>query len=266
MNAVKRIALAVALGVPLAFCQQPVMRQYSVSTLPSASGNTGALLTVKDGLNPTDCQTGGGSFVVYCLSNGTSWAAESGGAAASSTLIIANAASTGTTLNKLAKVTGAPSTATVAATSDTGGIMGVVIANAGTSGSATIQTYGIVSCLFDGATTAGDYVQVSPTTGGDCHDVGSSYPTSSQVLGRVMVTNASAGTNQIIEFPTEVRGFAVGGGATKLLGTAAITPSAINDGACQVPGTTITVTGASIGDPVAVGVNTALASNVEAFG
>ncbi|MBV8118370.1 MAG: hypothetical protein JO081_00335, partial [Alphaproteobacteria bacterium] len=105
-----------------------------------------------------------------------------------------NASTTGTTLNALAKLTGAPSTAVIAATTDTSGIEGIAISGAGTSGNALIARAGQASCIFDGATTAGDYVQISSTTGGDCHDAGSAYPSSGQVLGRVLSTNASGGT------------------------------------------------------------------------
>lgn len=108
---------------------------------------------------------------------------------------VVNAGTTGTTVNALAKLTGAPSTAVIAGTSDTSGILGIVVAGAGTAGNAQIARSGQTSCIFDGATTAGDYVQVSTTTGGDCHDTGAStYPTSGQVLGRVLSTNGSGGT------------------------------------------------------------------------
>lgn len=106
----------------------------------------------------------------------------------------ANAASTGTTVNKLAKLTGAPSTAIVTATTDTRGAIGVVVAGAGTTGSASIASIGQASCVFDGATTAGDYVQISSSTAGDCHDAGANYPVSGQVLGRVLSTNGGGGT------------------------------------------------------------------------
>jgi hypothetical protein len=109
-------------------------------------------------------------------------------------VFLANAATTGTTLNALAKLTGAPATAIVAATTDTAGIEGIVVAGAGTSGNALIARAGQTSCIFDGATTAGDWVQISVTTGGDCHDAGASYPSSGQVIGRVLSTNASGGT------------------------------------------------------------------------
>ena len=47
---------------------------------------------------------------------------------------IANASSTGTTLNKLAKLTGAPSTAVISGGSDTSGAVGVSAARAVTNG------------------------------------------------------------------------------------------------------------------------------------
>ncbi len=107
---------------------------------------------------------------------------------------IPNASTTGTTLNKLAKLTGAPSTAVIASTTDTSGIVGVVVDGSGTSLSAQIARSGQAACAFDGATTAGDYVQISSTIAGDCEDGGAAYPTSGQVLGVVLSTNSTAGT------------------------------------------------------------------------
>lgn len=114
---------------------------------------------------------------------------------AAPTITVANAGTTGTTTSTLTKLTGAPSTAVIAATTDTKGIVGITASGAGTAGNATIQISGTVNCVFDGGTTAGDYVQISSTTGGDCHDTGATtYPTSGQVIGRVLATNASTGT------------------------------------------------------------------------
>lgn len=118
---------------------------------------------------------------------------------------VANEGVTGTTLNKLAKLTGAPSTAIITAITDTGGVIGVVTAGAGTSSSATIQTNGQASCIFDGATVAGDYVQNSNTVVGDCRDIGNSYPSSGQAVGRVLSTNAAGGTFTLEIFPPETR-------------------------------------------------------------
>jgi hypothetical protein len=120
---------------------------------------------------------------------------------------VANASSTGTTVNKLAKLTGAPSTALITATTDTAGAMGIVVGGAGTTGNALIATAGQANCAFDGATVAGDYVQQSTTTAGDCHDAGSTFPTTGQIIGRVLSTNASAGSYAVALSP-EVHGTA----------------------------------------------------------
>src|SRR5262249_46862981 len=61
----------------------------------------------------------------------------------------------------------------------------------------SVQTYGVVSCTFDGATTPTHFVQISTTTDGNCHDTGSStYPSSGgQIIGIVLAGNSGAGTN-----------------------------------------------------------------------
>ena len=112
------------------------------------------------------------------------------------TVAVPNDGTTGTTLNYLAKLVGG--NAVVAATSDTSGVVGVVAGGAGTTGDAQIAQVGQVSCAFDGATTAGDYVIPSATTGGACHDAGSAYPTSSQVIGRVLSTNGTSGNYPLL--------------------------------------------------------------------
>lgn len=119
-------------------------------------------------------------------------------AAAQNRVTIANSSSTGTTLGALTKLTGAPAKAVISATTDTGGIIGITVAGAGTSGSAVIQTAGIANCIFDAATTAGHYVQISSTTAGDCHDAGSSYPSGGELIGRVLTTNGAGGTYSVL--------------------------------------------------------------------
>jgi hypothetical protein len=125
---------------------------------------------------------------------------------------IANAGTTGTTLNKLAKLTGAPSTAVILTTSDFSSISGVVVAGAGTTGNAQLARAGRASCVFDGATTAGDYVQASATVAGDCHDSGASLPTANQILGRVLSTNGSGGTYAMTVYSPGINGSSGGGG------------------------------------------------------
>ncbi len=119
-------------------------------------------------------------------------------------ITITNASSTGTTLNKLVKLTGAPSTAVIAATTDTSGIIGICGGNCGTSGGATILESGTASCIFDGATTANHFVQISSSTTGDCHDGGATFPSTGQVIGRVLTTNAAGGTYTVLLFSPDV--------------------------------------------------------------
>src|ERR1019366_1429709 len=106
---------------------------------------------------------------------------------------ISNDGTTGTTASKLAKLT-ASGAAIIAATTDTDGMLGVVTGDAGTTGNAQIAVDGQASCVFDGATTAGDFVAISSTTAGDCHDAGATRSTTSQTIGRILSTNGSGGT------------------------------------------------------------------------
>ncbi|MBS0243497.1 MAG: hypothetical protein JSS20_15065, partial [Proteobacteria bacterium] len=142
---------------------------------------------------------------------------------------IANAGTTGTTLNKLAKLTGAPSTAVAIGTSDTSGVVGVVVGNAGTTGNAQIAVGGIANCVFENATVAGDYVQPGTSTAGACHDAGSTFPTSGQVIGRVLATG-SAGTYAVKLFGDEILATSAGGSGNI---NTAISTSATNGGACS---------------------------------
>lgn len=85
--------------------------------------------------------------------------------------------------------------------------IGIVVGGAGTSGNAIIAVIGQAQCVFDGATTAGDYVVVSSITDGGCHDFGSGiaigYPNDQPVLGRILTTNGGAGTYSMILFGPE---------------------------------------------------------------
>lgn len=126
-----------------------------------------------------------------------------------------NATVTGTTSNYLARLTGSPSTAIVAQTSTIDGIIGIVVADAGTTGNAQIATQGTAPCVFDGATTAGHYVVPSTVTGGQCHSYGTSLPTDgTQVIGRVLSTTGGAGTYNVLLFGSEVHPAATFGSGT----------------------------------------------------
>lgn len=141
------------------------------------------------------------------------------GPASSTNISVTNEGVTGTTLNTLTKITGAPSTAIIAATTDTGGVVGITTSGAGTTSTASIQVSGLANCVFSGATTANHYVGISAATAGNCVDAGATYPTSGQVIGRVLTTNASGGTYQIDIFPPEIQGTSGGGGSVPAVPT-----------------------------------------------
>ena len=102
--------------------------------------------------------------------------------------------STATVVNKLAKMFGA-NTVTVGTTGDTDGMLGVVVGNAGTTGSAQIAVHGQAGCVFDGTpSTVGDFVTISTTTAGDCHDSGTTRSTTAQTIGLVLNTTAISGS------------------------------------------------------------------------
>ena len=84
-----------------------------------------------------------------------------------------------------------------------GGGNGICVAGCGSTGTATIAGIGFASCVFDGATTAGDFVVVSSTVNGDCHDTGTASPVGlGGVVGTVHTTNGSSGTYAItLAFP-----------------------------------------------------------------
>jgi hypothetical protein len=177
-------------------------RNVIVPTLPRTylvyNGTSGAFsLTVKTASGTGVAITQGNRVWIYC--DGTNVvAATIGSGGGSLTITVANEETTGTLANGLAKLTGAPSTAIKMATSDTAGAIGVVTGGAGATSSATIQLAGSVSCVFENATTAGNYVIPGTGTAGNCRDGGATYPTSGQVIGRVLSTNGGAGTYTIL--------------------------------------------------------------------
>jgi hypothetical protein len=108
-------------------------------------------------------------------------------------------------LNEIAKFAGS---ATVAQTTDTAGFIGICVNNCSLGSQGQYQSSGIGSCIFDGGTTVNDYVQNSTTNTGNCHDTGVSPPASpgaGQIIGRVLSTNAIAGTYTLELFPPEIR-------------------------------------------------------------
>jgi len=206
------------------------------SSAPSLSGNTST-----GGIDAFNNGTCSGTFasgaVFICDNAGVLYVYTSSGVVGPIGLGVsfANAGTTGTTLNTLTTLTGTPSTAVIATTSTTSGVVGIAISGSGTTGSVVIQTSGLVNCVFSNATTAGDYVQISTTTAGNCLDSGAStVPTANgQIIGRVLSTNGSAGTYQIDLFSPGVQpitGTITIGGTAVVLGgstTSFPTPGAI---------------------------------------
>lgn len=115
---------------------------------------------------------------------------------------------TATVTNRSVILTGTPATGTVALTTTTKDVQGIVVSGAGSSGTARVVRRGKVSCEFDGATTAVDYVIPSTITGGKCHSAGTTVPTV-QNLGYVLSTNVGSGTYTML---LEIGGTGGGGG------------------------------------------------------
>jgi hypothetical protein len=67
-----------------------------------------------------------------------------------------------------------------------------------------VATSGKATCQFDAtAVTAGDYVQISSVTAGDCHDAGSARPTSGQIIGFVLATGSASTAQSVRLFDAE---------------------------------------------------------------
>jgi len=217
------------LSIPNATCSAALASSNSAS-------ETGNTVTIAASSALPSCLTAGATIVISGVTavtqyNGT-WTVTSVGSPSSTNFTFTSpttglgngnggtATVPGTTISSLAKLvpsssgSTATSTAVYPSTQDTSGAVGIVVSGQGTSGSALIVQTGYASCAFDGATTSGDYVQISPTTAGDCHDAGSAYPASGQVVGRVLSTNASPGSYTVdLMVGAEVR---AGGGVTSV--------------------------------------------------
>jgi hypothetical protein len=63
----------------------------------------------------------------------------------------------------------------------------------------------VANCIFENATTAGDFVSIGSTTAGDCRDAGGTRPASGQIIGMVLASGA-AGTYAVRLFDSETIG------------------------------------------------------------
>jgi hypothetical protein len=109
-----------------------------------------------------------------------------------------------------------------AATTATSGVIGIAqsttlaIGTAVSSGtSVEVATSGKVTCQFDAtAVTAGDYVQASKVTAGNCHDAGSLRPTFGQIIGFALASGSASTAQTIKLFDAEVIAAPFPSGAT----------------------------------------------------
>jgi hypothetical protein len=138
---------------------------------------------------------------VYAAGNSTSGSGFELGRFANQSYELCNDTTNGTVVNGLAVLTAA-GCAAKPSSALTSGAIGVVIANAGTSGVATLARMGSAYCSFDGsATVVGDYVVPSSTANSGfyplCHDAGGTQPSGTQVLGRVLQASSGSTTVQM---------------------------------------------------------------------
>lgn len=114
---------------------------------------------------------------------------------------LANSSSTGTTVNKTAKLSSSGQGVIMSA-GDTAGIFGIVESGAGTTGSAVVTIIGLTSCVSDNSTTTGHYAGLSSSVAGDCTDLGASFPTNgTAVIGTWKETGAAASRQLLFNTP-----------------------------------------------------------------
>ena len=102
-----------------------------------------------------------------------------------------NDGSTGTGTHQLVTLSSAGN-AILPTTSTTTGILGICIANCGTTGSAIVQQIGQTTCTFSNSTTRGNYAVISSSVAGDCMDAGVSLPAYAgwQLVGKILATSS----------------------------------------------------------------------------
>jgi hypothetical protein len=149
--------------------------------------------------------------------------------------------SNGSTVNRLQILTTISSASRVAdaGTAATSGVVGIAQATVTAGNSVEVAISGKVLCDFDAtAVNAGDYVQISSTVAGKCHDAGSTRPSSGQIIGFALASGSLSTTQVIRLLDAEVLG--QGTMATQSASSVAITGGNI-DG--TVIGNTTTAAG-----------------------
>jgi hypothetical protein len=104
---------------------------------------------------------------------------------------VPNDVTTGTVQYRIAKISNSGNAMVIAPSDSNAAAIGICISTCGTFGAARITTVGQADCRFDnGVATPGDYVTISSLNdggnGGECHDIGSTWPTTGKVIGIVL--------------------------------------------------------------------------------
>jgi hypothetical protein len=193
-----------------------------VNALGTISNPTTGNAQTATALAATPSQCGGGEAAGGIAANGNAQGcftpSGGGGAGSIQTYNLANNSSGGTTLNLLACWDGVTagshlintcpsSTAFGGQGTDTPqSYVGVVVAGAGTSGFATVAFDGIVQWICDGTVPVGMMVRPSFSVAGECEatnnddDISNpSTPSTTTILGRVLVSNTGSGTAATIQ-------------------------------------------------------------------
>lgn len=84
-------------------------------------------------------------------------------------------------------------------------MIGIAASTVSTGSSVEVAVSGKATCQFDAtAVTAGDYVQISSVTAGDCHDAGSARPASGQIIGFALASGSASTAQTVRLFDGEV--------------------------------------------------------------
>ena len=105
---------------------------------------------------------------------------------------------------------GNPATLGVTPAGATAGALGIALFSSAPAGFVQVATSGQVNCAFDGLPVSGDYVGLSKIQDGHCTDIGATFPSSGQVLGRVLGVNLVGAIHPVLLYGADERGLPAG--------------------------------------------------------